>query len=73
MSDVYTVIADVEWLDEDDIKIKKTKHLLYAGSYAQAAQMIEECYGAALESLTMKLYDLGLIELDDNMQVKIDD
>ena len=73
MRDIYTVIADVEWFNEDDIKTEKTKHLLYAGSYAQAAQMIEECYGTALESLTMKIYDLGLVELDDNMRVKIYD
>ena len=73
MDDMYTVIADIEYFSDVDTKIEKTKHLLYAGSYAQAAQMIEECYGTALESLTMKMYDLGLIELDDNMRVIIDD
>lgn len=73
MSDIYTVIADVEWFNEDDLKTEKCKHLLYASSFAQAAQMIEEYYGTALESITIKLYDLGLVELDDNMRVKIDD
>ena len=73
MSDMYTVIADVEWFNEDDIKIEKTKHLLYAGSFAQAAQIVEEYYGTTLESITMKIYVLGLVELDDNMRVKIDD
>lgn len=73
MSDIYTVIADVEWFNEDDIKTEKTKHLLYASSFAQAAQIVEEYYGTTLESLTMKMYDLGLVELDDNMKVKIDD
>lgn len=73
MRDMYTGIADVEWFNEDDIKIEKTKHLVYASSFAQAAQMIEEYYGTTLESITIKLYDLGLVELDDNMQVKIDD
>lgn len=73
MSDMYTVIADVEYFSDIDMKIEKCKHLLYASSFAQAAQIIEECYGTSLESLTMKMYDLGLVELDDNMRVKIDD
>lgn len=73
MRDMYTGIADVEWFNEDDTKIEKTKHLVYASSFAQAAQMIEEYYGTTLESITIKLYDLGLVELDDNMQVKIYD
>ena len=55
------------------LKQKKTKHLLYASSFAQAAQIVEEYYETNLKSLTMKMYDLGLIELDDNMQVKIYD
>ena len=73
MDDIYTVIADVEYFSDVDTKIEKTKHLLYASSFAQAAAIIEEYYGTNLESLTMKMYDLGLIELDDNMRVKIDD
>lgn len=73
MLDIYTVIADVEWYNEDNHEIEKCKHLIYADTFARASSIIEEYYGTTLESLTMKMFDLGLVELDDEMRVKIDD
>ena len=66
---MYPTLCKVEYWDED--KIKTDNCLIYADTFVDAAQKIEDYYGKDIESLSMQMFDIGIWRVDDTTAARI--
>lgn len=60
---MYPTLCKVEYWDEGEIKTDNC--LIYADTFVDAAQKIEDYYGKEIESLSIKMFDVGVWRVDD--------
>ena len=56
---MYPTLCKVDFWDEDKRCIVSENILIYADSFAEAAQRMEEYYGKEMESLAINMYEEG--------------
>lgn len=61
---MYPTIVTVEYWDEDESCLKTEAVLIYAGSFADAAERIEDYYGDTIGSMRIQMYEEGLFRVD---------
>ena len=61
---MYPTIVTVEYWDEDEKILKTEGVLIYAESFANAAEQVEEYYGNTIESMRIQMYEEGLFRID---------
>ena len=61
---MYPTIVTVEYWDEDEKILKTEGVLIYAESFANAAEQVEEYYGNMIESMKIHMYEEGLFKID---------
>lgn len=60
---MYPTLCKVEYWDE--IQLKTDNCLIYADSFVEAAQKIEDYYGKEIESLSIQMFDIGVWRVND--------
>ena len=66
---MYPTLCKVEYWDENQIKTDNC--LIYADSFVEAAQQIEDYYGKEIESLSIQMFDIGVWRVDDATAARI--
>ena len=61
---MYPTIVIVEYWDEDARTLKSEGVLIYAESFAGAAEQIENYYGHIIESMKIQMYEEGVFRID---------
>lgn len=61
---MYPTIVTVEYWNEDEYVLKTEGVLIYAKSFADAAEQIERYYGDTIESMKIQMYEEGLFRID---------
>lgn len=61
---MYPTIVTVEYWDEDECVLKTEGVLIYAKSFADAAEQIERYYGDTIESMKIQMYEEGLFRIN---------
>ena len=61
---MYPTIVTVEYWDEGEHCLKTEGVLIYAGSFAGAAEQVEGYYGHSVESMRIQMYEEGLFRID---------
>lgn len=61
---MYPTIVTVEYWDGDECTLKTEGVLIYAESFASAAEKIENYYGDTIESMKIQMYEEGLFRID---------
>jgi len=61
---MYPTIVTVEYWDEDERCLKIEGILIYAESFAGAAEQVENYYGQTIESMKIQMYEEGLFRID---------
>ena len=61
---MYPTIVTVEYWDEDVRTLKSEGVLIYAKSFAGAAEQIEDYYGHTVESMKIQMYEEGIFRID---------
>ena len=60
---MYPTIVTVEYWDEDEKTLKIEVALIYAGSFAGAAEQIQDYYGRDIESMKIQMYEEGIFRV----------
>lgn len=66
---MYPTLCKVEYWDENQTKIDNC--LIYADSFVEAAQKMEDYYGDTMESLTIQICDIGVWRVDEDTAAKL--
>jgi len=66
---MYPTLCKVEYWDENQTKIDNC--LIYADSFVDTAQKIEDYYGKEIESLSIQIFDIGVWRVDDATAARI--
>ena len=61
---MYPTIVTVEYWDEGENCLKTEAALIYAGSFTDAAERVEDYYGNTIESMRIQMYEEGLFRID---------
>lgn len=61
---MYPTIVTVEYWDEDEHCLETEAALIYAGSFADAAERAEDYYGDTIGSMRIQMYEEGLFRID---------
>lgn len=61
---MYPTIVTVEYWDGDECTLRIEGVLIYAKSFADAAEQIERYYGDTIESMKIQMYEEGPFRVD---------
>lgn len=61
---MYPTIVTVEYWDEGTCILKSEGVLIYAGSFAGAAEQIEDYYGHTIKSMKIQMYEESIFRID---------
>ena len=61
---MYPTIVTVEYWDDDTRTLKTEGVLIYAETFAGAAEQVENYYGQTIESMKIQMYEEGLFRID---------
>lgn len=61
---MYPTIVTVEYWDEGEHCLETETALIYAGSFTDAAECVEDYYGNLIESMKIQMYEEGLFRID---------
>ena len=61
---MYPTIVTVEYWDEGEHCLKTEAALVYAKSFTDAAERVENYYGDTIESMKIQMYEEGLFRID---------
>lgn len=66
---MYPTLCKVTYWDENQMKTDNC--LIYADTFVEAAQKMEDYYGKDMESLSIQMYDIGVWRVSDTAAAHI--
>ena len=66
---MYPTLCKVTWWNEN--KMQTDNCLIYANTFVEAAQQIEDYYGKDIESLSISMFDVGMWRVDDDTAARL--
>ena len=66
---MYPTLCKVTWWNETQMQTDNC--LIYAETFVEAAQQVENYYGKDIEKLSIEMFDVGMWRVDDDTAARL--